>query len=289
MSVYPGATFKPTSFGRKVARTKGQRGILHVAVVPQRIQSLAPSSSKTWHMFIGGDGTCEQYVDSDHRSGASGDANDDAFSIETAGGTGSSAVLNAEKWTPAQVARIADVMRWLHTSEGVPLEVLPDARSGRRGWGPHRLGIKHSGGPRPGWWQPGSESWSSVLGKECPGDAKVAQIPGIVELARTGADLEEDDMSAHAEQLDRIEAILMRRQNGGVQDVHNVATAGLAELRKLNDALTGKVAAVGDIDEKALAAALAPSVIQALGTAKGISGADVEAAVRRVLADAATG
>ena len=78
-------------------------------------------------------------------------------------------------------------MRWEAAQpDGAPLQLLPDARPGRRGWGPHRLGIKHSGGPRPGWWQPGSELWSNALGKECPGDAKVAQIPGLITEAREG-------------------------------------------------------------------------------------------------------
>lgn len=193
MAIYPGAVFKPTSFGGKEARNRQGRGILHVAVSSRR--SYPPNSGNTWHFYVATDGYCEQYVDTDFRAYASAAANDDAISIETAGGLGSSKELNKEPWTPAQVARLADLMRWeAGQPGGAPLELLPDARPGRRGWGPHRLGIKHSGGPRPGWWQPGSELWSSALGKECPGDAKVAQVPNIIELARSGQ-TQEDDVS----------------------------------------------------------------------------------------------
>jgi len=103
--------------------------------------------------------------------------------------------------------------------------------------------------------------------------------------AAGGSTSEDDDMTGEqAAQLARIENILMRRQSGGIQDLHNITSTSLAELRKLAAA----VAASGDIDETTLAAALAPSVIAALGAAKGISAEDVEAAVRRVFADAAT-
>jgi hypothetical protein len=123
------------------------------------------------------DGYCEQYVDTDFVAWASVDANDDALSIETAGAA-NPATINSEPWTPAQCARIADIMRWEASQPGgAPLEQLPDAKPGRRGWGPHRLGIKHSAGLVPGWWFPGCEVWSNALGKECPGNAKVAQVP----------------------------------------------------------------------------------------------------------------
>lgn len=212
MAIYPGATFKPTTWGGKVPRNRQGRGILHVAVSLRT--SYPPNSGNTWHFYIaqtapdgstdgsGGPAYCEQYVDTDFRAYASADANDDALSAETAGGLGTSKELNKEPWTRAQELRIADIMRWdSRQPGGAPLELLPDSKPGRRGWGPHRLGIKHSAGPRPGWWQPGGEVWSSALGKECPGDAKVAQIPGIIELARNGP---EEDMPLTNEDVDLI-------------------------------------------------------------------------------------
>jgi len=87
-----------------------------------------------------------------------------------------------------------------------------------------------------------------------------------------------------AAQLARIENVLMRRANGGVQDIHNIVSTSLAELRKLAAA----VAAGGNVDVQALGAVVIPAVIAAVGEAKGISAEDVEAAVRRVFADAAS-
>jgi len=199
MAIYPGATFRPTTFGGKTPRTKGQRGIVHVAVSAS--PSLAPWNQNTWHFYVAADGQCTQFVDTDFCAWASAAANDDALSIETQGGLGASAQLNAERWTPAAAARIADIMRWAHDTEGIPLDLLPDSQPGRRGWGPHRLGIQHSAGPRPGWWQPGGEVWSSVLGKECPGDAKVAQVPEIIGLARSGQTSEDDVMNSAQQKL----------------------------------------------------------------------------------------
>jgi hypothetical protein len=83
MAVYPGATFKPTSWGGRTPRNRQGRGILHVAV-SERV-SYPPFSGNTWHFYVAKDGTCEQYVDTDFVAWASVDANDDALSIETAG------------------------------------------------------------------------------------------------------------------------------------------------------------------------------------------------------------
>jgi hypothetical protein len=122
--------------------------------------------------------------------------------------------VNSEPWTPAQCARIADIMRWEASQPGgAPLEQLPDSRAGRRGWGPHRLGIKHSAGPRPGWWQPGGEVWSNALGKECPGDAKVAQVPQIIQLARSG-----DDMPLNQDDLNKISVVVKQWAQAAVTE-----------------------------------------------------------------------
>lgn len=196
MAIYPGATYRPVRYGA-VARNRQGRGMLHVAV--STAVSLPPSTANTWHFYVarsapdgsmngsGGPAYCEQYVDTEHRAYGGVDGNDDVIIVETAGGTGTSAALNAEPWTRAQELRLADLMRWeAGQPGGAPLELLPDARAGRRGWGPHRLGIKHSAGLVAGWWSPGCELWSTKLGKECPGDTKIRQIPGLLELARRG-------------------------------------------------------------------------------------------------------
>lgn len=210
MAIYPGAVFKPTGFGGKTKRNRQGRGILHVAVSGAR--SLPPWNANTWHFYVAKDGYCEQYIDTDYRAATSGAANDDAIGIETAGGLGSSAQINAEPWTPAQVDRLADIMAWESKQPGgAPLDLLPDSKPGRRGWGPHRLGIEHSRGVGavPGWLVPGGERWSSARGKECPGDTKVRQIGSeLIPLARRKAGgaptAPEDDMPSAKEVVDEL-------------------------------------------------------------------------------------
>jgi hypothetical protein len=175
MGWFPKAKRVPTPYGGTVPRNDQDRGILHVAVSGRK--SLPPWNVNTWHMYVAKDGSCEQYVDSRFRAFASGDANDDAFSIETEGGLGNDREVNSEPWTPEQCRTLAEIMVWREQEDGTPLEVLPDSKPGRRGWGPHRLGIDP-------WRVPGGEAWTKHRGKLCPGDAKVAQIPGIVALAR---------------------------------------------------------------------------------------------------------
>src|SRR5439155_775966 len=71
---------------------------------------------------------------------------------------------------------------------------MPDSKPASRGIGTHRLGIQHSLGIDrvPGWLVTGGERWSSAIGKECPGDARVAQLPSIIAAAAGG--IQEDDM-----------------------------------------------------------------------------------------------
>jgi hypothetical protein len=262
MAVYPGAVYKPTTFGGRTPRNLQGRGILHVAVSGAR--SLAPWNQNTWHMYVAHDGYCEQYVDSAFRAYASGTANDDAFQIETAGGLGSSAVLNAERWTPAAAERLADIMAWLNTVDGTPLQPLPDSLPVRRGWGPHRLGIQHSRGVGavPGWLMPGGERWSSAVGKECPGNAKVAQIPALIARAqqiRNGSPQQEDDMNPQQEQL-------LREVHGVLFSGTPATPATLSVYQRLVavQGVLGGLAKTGGVDPGALASALRPIIAEAV-------------------------
>lgn len=200
MGWFPKARRVPTTWGGQTPRNDQDRGILHVAVSGRK--SLPPWNANTWHMYVAKDGSCEQYVDSIFRAYASGDANDDAFHIETEGGLGDDRQVNSEPWTPEQCRTLAEIMVWREQEDGTPLVVLPDSKPGRRGWGPHRLGIDP-------WRVPGGESWSKSRGKLCPGDAKIAQIPGIVELAKT---IKNDSVQTQEE----IDMFLIRNPAGKV-------------------------------------------------------------------------
>lgn len=94
-------------------------------------------------------------------------------------------------FSPAQYETLAQLIAWESTIEahaacpadwmchqiGIPLELIPDSKPGRRGVGYHRLGVDP-------WRVAGGELWSSSSGKICPGDARIAQLPGIIARAR---------------------------------------------------------------------------------------------------------
>lgn len=111
--------------------------------------------------------------------------------------------------------------------------------------------------------------------------------------AALAGDTPEDDMPYSEDDLARIvrAAVWDRRIGHGIAGDPQPAHMVLGDIfvhARAAAANAARAVAAGDIDERQLAAALAPAVISALGEAKGISGADVEAALRRVLADAGT-
>jgi len=88
-------------------------------------------------------------------------------------------------------------------------------------------------------------------------------------LVQAAYNPQEDDMNdAQDARLTRIENILMRKQNGGVQDILNTSNATLNAVRALADP-----------------AAIAAAVVAALpsGSGGGLSESDVETALRKVL------
>lgn len=132
------------------------------------------------HFGVGYDGTVYQWQDTDYQAEANGAANARAISIETADtGTGFPKWTgsNVPPWNEAQLRALDDLVAWCCRTHDIPLVVAPDSRRSTRGVGYHRLGVapyKVADG----------ETWSSAYGKVCPGEARIKQIPGIVERAR---------------------------------------------------------------------------------------------------------
>jgi hypothetical protein len=150
------------------------------------------------HFMTSGDGLIDQYQDTAHRAEANGTANSRAISIENADmgpqfpawNTASGDAVPA--FTPQQIEANARICAWAHVTHGIPLELVPDSKPGRRGIGYHRLGV-------PGYMVAGGEQWSSARGKVCPGPRRIAQIPQIIDRARQlvgapNARTEDDDM-----------------------------------------------------------------------------------------------
>lgn len=138
------------------------------------------------------DGTVWQWQDLGHTADANLDGNNVVISIETADNSPRSAA-DIKGWTPAQCDAIVALLVWLTSKEahagcpsswechksGIPRQLVPDTKSGRRGIGYHRQGI-------PPWLKAGAVKWSGVDGKPCPGDARVKQITSTI-LPRLGA------------------------------------------------------------------------------------------------------
>lgn len=151
------------------------------------------ASGTNSHFGVGPDGTIYQWVDTAYRSGANYNGNYHIISAETAD-TGapfpSWGGSDVPAWTAAQIAALARIAAWCHTTHGIPLTAIPDSMKGRRGIGYHRLGV-------PGYMVAGSEQWSTHAGKVCPGDRRIAQVPQVIASATTAAPAapvpEEDD------------------------------------------------------------------------------------------------
>jgi|tagenome__1003787_1003787.scaffolds.fasta_scaffold20778898_2 hypothetical protein len=162
------------------------------------------------HFGTGGYGEKVQWQDTAYQAEANLNGNWHVLSIENADmGPGFPAWnINDASQVPAftqpQIEANAEILAWASSKEahkdcppswlchqvGIPLELIPDAKPGRRGIAYHRQGV-------PGYMVAGAEQWSTSNRKSCPGDRRIAQIPQIITRAKAllgGAPIEEDDM-----------------------------------------------------------------------------------------------
>jgi hypothetical protein len=125
----------------------------------------------------GYDGKVFQWQDLNHTADANLNGNHHVISIETADNAPQSA-SNLAAWTSAQKDAIVDLVVWLCRKYSIPPILVKDSKPGRRGIAYHHQGIEHSDGvdSHPGWLVSGGERWSSVVGKECPGNARIKQL-----------------------------------------------------------------------------------------------------------------
>lgn len=152
-----------------------------------------------YHLGVGGkwgpdvragrdlDGASWQWQDLRFTADANLDGNDDVISI----GTADNGREPIEAWTPAQIDTLARLVAelsdphthrvcpagWACREVGIPLELIPDTRPGRRGIGYHRQGIDP-------WRVGGGRRWSTARGKGCPDPARIRQVPEVITKAR---------------------------------------------------------------------------------------------------------
>jgi N-acetylmuramoyl-L-alanine amidase-like protein len=151
------------------------------------------SGRSSSHFWVSYTGVVEQYVDTDRAAEADLDGNDATISIETEGGTGSTA--DTEQWTQAQVDAIVSLVAWITETHGIPrvwVENAHSGNSGSRGIGVHRHGIDgnfpslpdiRAGRKQRG----GGMHYSNSTGKLCPGGGKIQQVPYIIDRISGGA------------------------------------------------------------------------------------------------------
>lgn len=161
------------------------------------------------HFSVKADGTILQSRDTKYKSAANLEGNDRVIAIENEdhGPAFGSWNINdghaVPALTSAQVAANARILRWAHEVHGVPLQLCPDSRPTSRGLAYHRQGID---GNFDTYAYPGrvsgGEVWTKWVGKVCPGDEKIAQLPEILRLAIGTIDIkpkEWDEMATREE------------------------------------------------------------------------------------------
>jgi hypothetical protein len=116
-----------------------------------------PSGGIESHFHVRKDGVVEQYRNIFRQADANLDANDFAVSIETQG-------YGKGEWTPAQIASIKLLLRWLKAEAGIPL-IRCTAWNGK-GVGYHVMF------GAPGHWTP--------VAKSCPGPDRIKQYESVL-------------------------------------------------------------------------------------------------------------
>jgi len=252
---------------RHRTRMTARRFVFHAAVSGSSslFDFFNQPGNPTSHFYVRADGTIEQYVNTDYQAPAQLEGNHDCASVESqdmADGFPAWSGSDVPAWSVSQVAALARIAAWVASMHQIPLLTLPDSRNGRTGYGYHRLGVDP-------WRVAGGELWSKSYGKVCPGNNRIAQIPQVIARAQqiVGGD---DDMtpdqaqtlaniawtvSQIKPQTDKLTAVqtAVDQTNWGVND----GAAGLRVAVSQLYALVSNLPEV-DVDEEALAAALAP-------------------------------
>lgn len=131
------------------------------------------------HFSTHDDGRIVQSRDTRYRSAANLDGNHRVIAIENEDGA------RDVPLTDAQITACAKILAWAHKVHGVPLQLAPNSKPGSRGLAYHRQGVdgNFASYDYPGRVS-GGEKWSSVYGKTCPRDKRIAQLPEILLRAK---------------------------------------------------------------------------------------------------------
>lgn len=189
-TLYPGARWRPLAAQQPAKMSAHDLIILHTMVgtlwgTDSYFMDAGYSGVES-HFGVGFDGEVFQWTDLESRADAHLDANDVGISIETADmgeGFPNWGGSDVPAWTPAQIEANAQIVAWCCKRYNIPCVLVPDSKPGRRGVAYHRQGVDSSPPYQPTYRVPGGERWSKVLGKVCPGNRRVAQVPQVIKRA----------------------------------------------------------------------------------------------------------
>ena len=230
------------------------------------------------HFGVGGNGECWQWQDTAYRAAADYNGSHRIISVETADVGAPFAAWNLNDgsavpaWTAAQCETLAQLIAAMCKAHNIPCVLIPDSKPGRRGIGYHRLGV-------PGYMVSGGEQWSTARGKACPGNRRIAQIPSIISLAQQilagrPTVIQEDELPYTLDQI--AEAVVNRIVIG------NEIPLWLA-IRNIHDRQVGYGARIEDT--QARVTAIQDAVVKLASASGGLSPAEIETLVEKVLAE----
>jgi len=253
MARYPGAKWRPVS-GHTDGPMRSYRGaVLHVNESNGNLYNwVAGDHDMSCHFEVYKDGSIEQYLDTADTSWCQMDGNPDWISIETEG-------FHTEALTDAQVQAIAGIMTWLNQTHHIPLRIANTAAEHGFGW--HGMG---------------GTAWGGHL--DCPGDKRKAQRQQILTIA-AGDDMSAADVAKIVADVQAVNQNVKALSTALAATPHDVWAYKFKGQQALGYLVTG-----------ADPAAFAAAVVAALpSSAKGgLTEADVEDAVKKVFADAAS-
>lgn len=297
MKTYPGAAYKPLGpqteprmTGHDVVCLHTMVGYLSSTDAYFRAANGVGYAGTESHFGVGGqwgkdaslglDGTVWQWQDIAYQADANLDGNPTTISIETA----DNAARPIKPWTPLQCEAIAQILAWLCSREahaecpsswtchreGIPLALIPDTKPGRRGIGYHRQGCDP-------WRVNGGVKWSGSSGKDCPTEARIAQVPTVIARAiEITNHQEDDDIMATLDELRTVvrQEIMdapVQRQGGMGGDTSLRTTLAYLDSNLATAKDTGRItaavtAAVAAIAPEVSAEALAAEIIRQLAT-----------------------
>ena len=240
MSRYPSATWKPIANRSTKALQKDLLSI-HTMVGPglgtwNYFNTGAGGRGVYSHLLVCGvwgsdagkdvDGLVLQAQDTDLRAAANLDGNWHIVSVETA----DNAARPIAPWTSAQCDALVNIMVDANRLDGIPLVLVPDSKPGRRGISYHRMGCNP-------YRVAGGELWSEAYGKDCPTQARIDQIPALIDRARAIVAGEPEDflMAVNATQ-DQWDAVVK-----AAQSINATAVKGTTGFEGTVEAMANKV------------------------------------------------